>query len=141
MRDVMIALRTMCLEEDSIFGLVADRIWVNKIPRADVEAADTFHPPKMLVLRMAGGSGKTDLLAIDKPLISTLCYGEDDYQANRVRRAVWEFFVSTARVISEGTLIHDINPTGGAIPNTEPDLVWPVIAQTYTVLADVREVA
>ena len=36
-------------------------------------------------------------------------------------------------------LIHTINPTGGPIPNVEPDLLWPVIAQSYTVKADVLE--
>lgn len=140
MRDVMGALRTMVLADSDVFGLVGDRVYVNKIPRSVIEDADTFHPPKMLVLRMAGGAGKADLLPIDQPTISTLCYGETDEEADRVRRGVWELFVAARRVTHDQVLIHHINPTGGAVPNVEPDLVWPVIAQTYTVLADVREV-
>jgi hypothetical protein len=131
----------MCLADSAVFALVEDRIWVNKIPRDEIEAASTFHPPKMLVLRMAGGAGKADLLPVDQPTITTLCYGETDEEADKVRRAVWELFVRSLRVTHDGVLFHDFIPTGGAIPNTEPDLVWPVIAQTYTVLADVREVA
>ncbi len=131
----------MCLADSAVFGLVEDRIYVNQIPRAKIEAAKTFHPPKILVLRMAGGSGKVDLLPTDQPLVSTLCYGETDQEADKVRRAVWELFVRSLRVTHDGVLFHDFIPTGGAIPNIEPDLVWPVIAQTYTVLADVREVA
>ena len=55
MLDVMGALRAYCLADSTIFGLVEDRVYINQIPRATVEAAPTFHPPKMLVLRMAGG--------------------------------------------------------------------------------------
>lgn len=137
----MAALKTMCLADNAVFALVADRVYVNKIPRKKIEAASTFHPPKILVLRMAGGSGKGDLLPLDQPLVSTLCYGENDEQADRVRRAVWELFVRSLRVTHAGVLFHDFKPTGGVIPNIEPDLVWAVVAQTYTVLADVREVA
>ena len=117
----------MCLADSTVFGLVEDRVYVNKIPRAKIEAASTFHPPKMLVLKMAGGAGKVDLLPVDQPTITALCYGETDFEAIRVQRAVWELFVGSLRVTHDGVLFHDFIPTGGATSNTEPDLVWPII--------------
>lgn len=141
MRDLMAALRTMVLADASISALVDDRVFVNMIPEAEIEAADTFHPPKMLVLRQAGGFGKADFLAVDNETITVLCYGESDFEADRLRRAVYQRFVRLQREKHDDVLIHHINKAGGPIPSVEPELVWPVIAQSYTVLADVLEVA
>lgn len=143
MRDVMGALRTLALAESDITDLTSTRVYVDEIPRAIVEAANTRRPPKMLVLRMGGGFGKADLLPVDDSAVITLSYGETRFEANKVRRAVWNIFVLLDREIhSDGesdVLIHTINPTGGPIPNVEPDLLWPVIAQSYAVKADVLE--
>lgn len=137
----MQALQTVALGTPEIAGLVADRVWVNEIPEEDIEAADTHHPPKMLVLRMAGGGGKADLLPlVDRTFIAN-CYGETDFEAERVQRAVEQRFVFLTREIVDGVLIHHINPTGGPLPNVEPDLVWPIVSQSYTTKADVLEVA
>ena len=135
------ALQEYCLADKTIFGLVEDRVYINEIPRATVEAAPTFHPPKMLVLRMAGGSGKADRLPIDRPTVSAVCYGEDQEEADKVRRAVWTLFDDTLRQSINGVLFHWINPSGGPFPNTEKDLVWPIVAQSFAILADVREAA
>jgi hypothetical protein len=129
----------MVLADADIASLVQTRVYVNRIPKADIEAADTFHPPKMLVLRQAGGFGKRDLLPTDDSTITALCYGESDFEADELRRTVWERFVNLDRETHNDVLIHHINPTGGPIPSVEPDLVWPVIAQSYTVKADVME--
>ena len=134
----MAALRTLALADASISSLVGTRIFVNRIPEAEVEAADTFHPPKMLVLRQSGGSGKADLLPTDDQNVTILCYGESDFEADTVRRVVWDRFVNLARETVSGVLFHHINPTGGAIPLVDPDIVWPAISQGFTVKADVK---
>lgn len=139
MLDLMTALRTMVLADSNISALVDTRVYMNRIPKAVIEAADTFHPPKMLVLRQAGGFGKADTLHTDDQTVSALCYGETDYEADSVRRAVWQAFVDLDRATHDEVLIHHINPTGGPIPSVEPDLVWPVIAQSFTVKANLKE--
>ena len=139
MRNLMGALLTLVLTDSDITDLVEDRVYVNRIPRDVIEAADTFHPPQILVLRQAGGFGKTDLLPTTDQSVNALCYGENDHEADEVRRAVWQFFVNVSRETHDSVLIHHINPTGGPIPSVEPDLVWPAVAQSYTVKADVME--
>lgn len=140
MRDLFFALRTLCTNEPTIFGLAADRIWPNEIPREDVEAQDTRKPEKMLVLRMAGGGLKADLMPIVDTTVIALCYGENDFEANRLLRAVSQRFTLLSREIHEDVLIHHINPTGGPISSVEPDLRWAGVQQPYTVKADILEV-
>ena len=132
----MKALRDLVIADATINALVEGRVYVNEIPKAVIEAADTFHPQKMLVLRQAGGTAKQDYLPIDQPLVTALCYGESDFEAERVRRAVWTRFNGLSREIVSDVLIHHINPTGGAIPLREPDIVWPATAQSYSIMAE-----
>ncbi len=133
----MLALQTVALETPEIFGLVQERIWVNEIPLDVIEDADTHKPPKMLVLRMAGGGLKSDMLPlVDRTFIAN-CYGETDFEAELVLQAVEQRFVFLSREFVAGVLIHHINPTGGPLPNVEPDLVWPILSQSFTTKADV----
>lgn len=146
MRDVMAALLTMAMATPQIAALVQTRIYVNEIPRKIVEGlppldpTDTRQPPKMLVLRQAGGGSKADILPLTDTTIVALCYGETDHEADRVIRAVAQRFTLLSREQHADVLIHHLNPTGGPIPSVEPDLVWPAVAQSYTVKADVLEV-
>ena len=137
MKDVIGALRNWIAAQSEVSALVGTRIFVNKIPRATIEAEDTFHPAKMLVLRQAGGAPKADLLVTDDQSVTVLCYGESDLEADSVRRAVWEKFVNLSRVRQDTVLIYHINPTGGAVPLVDPDIVWPAVAQNFTVKASV----
>ena len=139
MRDLMRALRTLALGESDITDLVGTHVYVNSIPTSVIEDADTFHPPKILVLRQAGGSGSEDLLPTVDQSVNALCYGETDLEARKVRRAVYQVFKYLSREIHNDVLIHHINPTGGPIPSVDPDIVWPAVAQGYTVKADVME--
>ena len=130
----------MVLGTTAITDLVDDRVYINEIPEEDIEAADTRQPPKILVIRQAGGGAKADIMPIVDRTFIAVCYGETDYDANLVESAVAQRFTLLARETFDDVLIHHINPTGGPIPSVEPDLVWPVIAQSYTVTADILEV-
>ena len=137
MKDVMQALLNWILDQAEVSTLVGTRGFVNKIPRATIEAQDTFHPQKILVLRQAGGAPKADLLPTDDSTITVLCYGEDDLEADSVRRAVWKLFVFLDRVLQDTVLIYHINPAGGPVPLVDPDIVWPAVAQNFSLKAAV----
>lgn len=152
MRDVMGALRQLVLADPGVMGVLAEsdgpgvppsaeRVFVNRVPRGFIEAVDTFHPPKTLVLRMASGIAKADLTALDQPTVTTLCYGESDLEADRVRRAAWDLLVRMERECVGDVLLHDAVTTGGPIPLVDPEIVWPAIAQSYTLTADVMDAA
>ena len=137
MKDVMQALRNWIADQAEVSELVGTRVFVNRIPRATIEAEDTFHPRKMLVLRQAGGAPKADLLVTDDSTITVLCYGESDLEADSVRRAVWEKFVNLSRVRQDTVLLYHVNPAGGAVPLVDPDIVWPGVAQNFSLKASV----
>lgn len=114
-----------------------ERIFVNRIPKEVIEASDPRYPPKMVVLRQAGGGSKLDLSPIDVQTIDVLCYGESDREADRVRRAIWSRLTFLQRECVAGVLLHAINPTTGTIPNVDPEIKWPAVAQSFSVVADV----
>lgn len=136
----MKALDTMVNAETTITDLVSTRIFMNRIPEKIVRVENVRRPQKMLVLRMAGGGSKADTMHNISRTVDAICYGENDFEADKVRRAVEQRFIDLDRETHDEVLIHNINPTGGPIPNTEKDLVWPVIAQSFTVQANLKEV-
>jgi len=136
-KDVLQAVINWLLAQSEVSTLVGTRIYGNRVPRGTIEAEDTFHPQKMLVVRQAGGSAKSDLLCTDDQTITILCYGESDFEADSVRRAVWEKFVNLSRVRQDTVLLYHINPTGGAVPLVDPDIVWPGVAQNFSLKASV----
>ena len=137
MKDVIGALRNWIAAQSEVSALVGTRVFVNRLPRATIEAEDTFNPRKMLVLRQAGGAPKADLLPTDDSTITVLCYGENDLEADSVRRAVWKLFVFLDRVLQDTVLIYHINPAGGPVPLVDPDIVWPAVAQNFSLKAAV----
>lgn len=137
----MEALHTMASGTTAITDLTGTRIWVNQIPRDTIEAQDVRRIQQMLVLRQAGGAGKADVMPVMNFTFDAVCYGKNYQEANEVCRAVIQRFLTLDRETHDSVLIHHINTTGGPVPSVEPDLVWPVIAQSFTTLADVLEVA
>lgn len=119
----------------------ADRIYRNRIPRDTIAASDTFHPPKVIVLRQAGGFGQSDFLPIEGIRIDVLTYGESSREADRLRRAVQNRFKYLERETFLDVLIHHINRAGGTVPLTDPGIEWPAMSVAYTILADVEDAA
>lgn len=135
MNDIMGAIRDWLAAQSAISALVSTRLYGNSIPRSVIEAEDTFTPSKMLVVRQAGGLGRADRQALDQQSFNILCYGETDLEADKVRRQVWDAFRTLSRVRQGGVLIHHVNPTGGPVPSRDPDIVWPIVSQSFTALA------
>jgi len=135
MNDVIGALRDWLAAQTAITDLVGTRIYVNRLPRDVIEGEDTFRPQKMLVIAQSGGGGRSDFQPLDSPSVDVICYGESDFEADKIRREVWDAFRLLNRVRQGSVLIHHVNASGGAIPSIDPDIVWPAVAQSYTTLA------
>ena len=140
MLDVMKALKDMMLAESTVTDLVSTRIYVNKIPKKVIAAQDTFQPNKILVIRISGGSNKADLLPVDNLNFNALCYGQNEFQADKVRRVVYQYFFTLSRVIVSGVLFHHVNSIGGPFPSIDPEIVWPAMAHSFTTLVEAMEV-
>lgn len=132
MDDAIGALRGWLSAQSEISTLVSDRVYVNRIPREVIQSQNTRHPQKMLVVRQAGGSSKQDMLPDQDVTANLLCYGETDFEADRVRREALDLLVHLDREVQDGVLLHHVNPMGGPIPNVDPDIVWPAVSQGVT---------
>lgn len=135
MNDIIGAIRSWLAAQSAISDLVGDRIYVNALPRSIIESQDTFRPQKMIVVQQGGGFGRADRQRLDNPSFAVLCYGETDYEADRVRREVWDALTLLDRARQSGVLIHHVNPASGAIVSRDPDIVWPIITQTFSAFA------
>lgn len=135
MNDIYGALRFWLASQTAIADLVSGRVYLNRLPREVIEKQDTFHPQKMIVIQMAGGRGTSDFRDLDRPNINVLCYGEDDLEADKVRRNVWKAFKNLTRVWVNDVLIHHVNPISGVVASRDPDIKWPILSQTFSVLA------
>lgn len=135
MHDIIGAVAAYLKTDAHVAELIEDRLFIGRIPHAQVEAEDTFRPRKMIVIRQAGGVGKRDLLPIDFQRMDVICYGETMFDADSVRRAVWDVLTRLDRVRSGDVLIHHVNPVSGALSSVDPDIVWPIVVQSYQVLA------
>jgi len=134
MNDGIGAIRDWLAAQPAIVALVADRIYINRLPRSVIEAEDTYRPRKMLVIQQFGGIGRADYLALDNLDINILCYGETDLEADKVRREAWDAMRLLSRVRQNNVLIHHINPVSGPTPSRDPDIVWPIITQSFQTL-------
>lgn len=119
----------------------ADRVFVNRIPDDLIAAADTYHPPKIVVLRQGGGSPSADELPREIERVVVLCYGESQYEADKVRLAVFQVFKYIQRQTFDSVLIHHLTKAGGPVPLSDPDIVWPAVSQAYTFMADQEDAA
>ncbi len=138
-RDKWNALRRFVLDDTDIFDLTGGRVYINRIPESVIEDQDPREPAKMLVLRQAGGSAKADLLPLETANVTALCYGETDFEADKLLRALTELFLYAKREIVDGVLLHHFNATGGVTPLVDPDIVWPAVAQDFSFVADTKE--
>lgn len=134
--DHLSALRAYLLADPEVSALVATRVFAVELPQATIEAeTDIEHPSKMVVLRPSGGAGREDRVRIENSNLDVLCYGETDFEANLLRRTVADVLKNAIRVVQDNVLIHNISATGGPLFLKDPDSKWPVMFQSYRMLA------
>jgi hypothetical protein len=123
------------LKADAIISaLVSTRVFAPSLP----EAESASMPRKCIVVKPSGGSEPgyaSGDLKLQAPRVDVFCYGENSYEADRVRRAARAVLKESRRVVSSGVLLHWIKPAGGAITFNDPDAEWPGSFDSYQVLA------
>jgi len=63
--------------------------------------------------------------------IDVFSYGETPFEAERVRRAVFDALKALQREVSAGVLIHWCDPAGGYANIRDPDTKWPINFQSF----------
>ena len=129
--DIIGALVTFLKTSSDVTALVGDRVFGIELPGA--EAASM--PRKTVVLSPSGGVSLAagSYMNHDTQRIDAFSYGETLFEADRLRRAVYDAFRVRRRGVTGTTLIHWIESAGGWVSQRDADEDWPRSWQSFQV--------
>lgn len=135
--DAMAALIDFLKADTDVSGLVSARVFGDELPEAETASM----PRKAVVINQSGGA-TPDFAAATVPLqvfrCDVFCYGENPYEADRVRRAVYVALKRMERNVQSGVLLHWARPAGGMASIRDPSTDWPIAWNSWQVSADER---
>jgi hypothetical protein len=132
--DALAAVIAIAKADASVAALVGARVYGESLPQADSASM----PRKALVLKQSGGvepSYTTGTIELQAQRLDALCYGENTYEAGRVRRALRGAFRAVQRRTASAVLVHWIRPAGASITFIDGDAQWPGVLESYQVLS------
>lgn len=132
--DALKPVLTILLADSDVLALVGTRVFGEELPRDETDSM----PRKAVVIDQNGGAapGYATTLPLEVQRLDVFCYGETIFEAGRVRRAVFGALKGITRQVTDGVLIHWVNPAGGAITGRDPDADWPVHWNSWVMSAD-----
>ena len=131
MIDIAKAVRGYLLADATLSALVSTRVFVGPVPK---EQASSM-PKACVAMRMAGGPESRDYVALTNQRFDVFCYGANEIGAVEVQRAVQDSLKYLSRYVQGDTLLHGANPSGAIGPIQDMDTNWPVVIQSFMVLA------
>ncbi|MFQ5775862.1 MAG: DUF3168 domain-containing protein [Kiloniellaceae bacterium] len=129
--DPIAAVVAFLKADAGVAALAGTRVFGLELPAA--EAANM--PRKAVVLRASGGPSLAagTYLDHDSQRIDLVSYGETPFEAERLRRAIFDALKPVARLVVNSTLVHWIEPAGGFATQRDPDAAWPSAFQSFQV--------
>lgn len=123
--------------DTDVSNLVGSRVYGMELPRADTDS----QPEKTIVLSPSGGampSFASATVPVQVERVDVRCFGENPYEAQRVRRVAYATLKALQRAVHGTVLLHWAQPAGGANNLRDPDSDWPVVVQPFQIAADER---
>jgi hypothetical protein len=134
--DFLTALRVYLLGQKDVTDLCAKSIYVLAMPQEEITDQN---PHKIVVILASGGDMKgTTSRTITAAKVDVVCYGETDFDAATMERAVAESLKELNREVCEGVLLHNASLSSGPMQARDPVLNWPVMRRQAIVRADER---
>lgn len=129
--DAMGAVISFLEADAAVAALVDGGIFGVELPRTEVPNM----PRKNIVIQSSGGGGFTaDYLDVSPLLFDAFCYGQTHFQADRLRREVYQSLKRMRRNVTNSVLLHWIQPAGGFLTLRDPDAGWPIAFQSFQLL-------
>jgi hypothetical protein len=131
-RDVLTAVVDALKADASVTALVSTRVFAGELPPAEAE-----HMPRkaVVVQRVSGSTGIPGYMEVERGAIDCVCWGETIFEAEKLRQATRAVLKQLNRRTALGTLIHSLNPFGGANTSRDGDTQWPFSSETWEFLA------
>ena len=132
--DALAALRGILKADATIASLLSQRVFNEELPAAESGSM----PREAIVLKLAGGGtgiGSRGYVPIGTIRVDVFCYGGTPSGARRLWRAVHPVFKSIKRKSQDGVLIHSCLQSGGPISLRDGDTEWPLVFESWQVIA------
>lgn len=127
--DVIAGLVAYLKADAGVSGLAGTRVFGLELPGGQAGAM----PRHAVVLQASGGVSLTagSYVEHDTQRVDAFSYGATPFQAERLRRAVFDALKPLRRAVAAGVLIHWVEPAGGWSTLRDPDGHWPVAFQSF----------
>lgn len=129
--DVIAALVAFLKADSGVAALAGARVFGLELPASEAVSM----PRKAVVLQTSGGVRLTagSYARHDTQRVDAFAYGETPFEAEALRRAVFDALKPLRREVSAGVLIHWVEPAGGWSTLRDPDAAWPAAFQSFQV--------
>ena len=127
------AIRAVLVADATVASVSGSRVYIGELPK---EQADSM-PRKAIVVSFAGGSGEgdNDYLSTVAQRVDIFNYGETYAEAEEVQRATHDVMKLLDTDLTTGRLLHNARRRGGVRTFREPPGDWPVMLETWDILA------
>lgn len=134
MVDALVSVVTYLQADPALTALVGQRVFGQELDRDEAPSM----PRKAVVVKTAGSA-----LAWERDGYANLSgyrldiwhYGETPYEAWRTRLASCQRMKDLERRVVAGVLLHGANRVGGPLPMRDPTTDWPLLIETWELLA------
>lgn len=134
MIDLLLGVIEILKSDTAVMTLTGGKIYGEKIAREEVGNM----PIKTIAVKSAGGFERNQTATTISRRFDIICYGDTDYEAGVLERAVYDALKAVERKSISGMLVHSATVSGGPVPYNDPDTGWPAMVRTTSVLADER---
>ena len=138
--DLKAAVIAVLLGDATVSGLVGTNVFGDELPRDETDDIEQ-KINKAIVVSPSGGtppSYTVGTVPLEAQRLDIFSYGENLFEAEKVRGAAYGALKSIDRVNISGVLLHWANPAGGVASGRDPDTDWPFKWDSWQVLGDNR---
>ncbi len=132
--DPVEALVVYLRADAEVAAMVVGRVYGAELPPQ--EAAQM--PRKAVVVTAAGGGatgpGARSYLPLGTVRMDVRCYGETQYEAMKVWRAVHRALKRLGRQVQGQALVHAVYEEAGPLQTREPEVGWPLVLSVWEAL-------
>lgn len=133
--DPLVAVRTYLLADAGVSAIASTRVFAAELP-----STEASNMPRAAVVVTAAGGGQASLGARSHVPVGSIrmdvrCYGETPAAASALHYAVLSALKAIGRTFVDATLLHSCVVEGGPFNLREPDVDWPLVLSTYSLLA------
>ena len=130
--DIHAAIVKIIDDNAAVTTLVGTKVFGLELPNSEAQSM----PQNAVVVQPAGGVGLYNNLPLADPRVAIRSYGSTPAQALLVHNAVYDALKAIESDLKLTVWIHAAMQAGGPMFLREPNVDWPLVLSSWTVIAD-----